>query len=82
MASSSVPDTGIEGKAPLGGVNLFGSTPCLDHLLGPAVVLSVIDNVEVQLGGRVLFSPILGTPKDPLTDPPAPIPLPIKLPFP
>jgi len=60
MASSSTPDTGIAGNAPLGGVNRFGNTPCLDHLLGPLVILSVIDDVdEVQLGGRVFFSPPL-----------------------
>lgn len=68
---------GIEGSAPLGGVNLFGNIPCLDHLLGPGLVLSEIDDVEVQLGGRGFFPPTPGTPKDPLTDPPPPVPLPL-----
>jgi hypothetical protein len=66
---------GIEGSAPLGGVNLFGNTPCLDHLLGPLVMLSVIDDAEFQLGGRIRFSPPPTPPKDPFKDP-IPLPLP------
>lgn len=81
VASSSPPETGMEGNAPLGGVNLFGNTPCLDHLLGPPVTLSLFDNVEFQLGGRGFFSPPPVPPKDPLIDPPPLIQLPFALPL-